>query len=226
MRATCWSRTRRPAPSSAWRCTPATSSAASWPSTDRRGSSRPRAAWWSWPPRPGPTSWPSSPPGSGRRGSRCTNLDGGQLRDHEPHLSPALRAGAFYPQDAQVQPMLMAAHLLRLARDLGAGCRPAPWSPGSCAPATRSPGSQTSAGAISAGRGDQRRRPLGGSRRRARRGVAADPAAPRVRAGHRAAAAHHPPQGLRGRVRGQRAQLRRGPADLPGRGEHGQRARC
>ncbi len=35
----------------------------------------------------------------------------------EPELAPDLAGGVFYPQDAQVQPMLAAAHLLRLARD-------------------------------------------------------------------------------------------------------------
>ncbi|MET8144233.1 FAD-dependent oxidoreductase [Sphaerisporangium sp. NPDC005288] len=39
----------------------------------------------------------------------------GELRDYEPHLSPGLAGGVFYPQDAQVQPMLAAAVLLRHA---------------------------------------------------------------------------------------------------------------
>lgn len=43
-----------------------------------------------------------------------------ELGHYEPHISADLRAGAFYPQDAQVQPMLLTAHLLRLARDRGA----------------------------------------------------------------------------------------------------------
>ena len=43
-----------------------------------------------------------------------------QLRDYEPHIARDLVAGAFYPQDAQVQPMLVVGHLLRLARALGA----------------------------------------------------------------------------------------------------------
>src|SRR4029453_10595363 len=45
--------------------------------------------------------------------------DGADLQRYEPHLSPSLAAGAFYPQDAQVQPMLLVAHLLRMARALG-----------------------------------------------------------------------------------------------------------
>ncbi|MBZ4321283.1 NAD(P)/FAD-dependent oxidoreductase [Streptomyces huiliensis] len=35
------------------------------------------------------------------------------LRDLEPHLAPGLAGGFLYPQDAQVQPALAAAHLLR-----------------------------------------------------------------------------------------------------------------
>jgi glycine/D-amino acid oxidase-like deaminating enzyme len=36
---------------------------------------------------------------------------------HEPQLTSGLAGGMFYPQDAQVQPMLAAAHLLRVARE-------------------------------------------------------------------------------------------------------------
>ena len=42
---------------------------------------------------------------------------------YEPHLTRDLAGAAFYPQDCQVQPMLMAAHLLRMARDAGARVR-------------------------------------------------------------------------------------------------------
>jgi D-hydroxyproline dehydrogenase subunit beta len=42
------------------------------------------------------------------------------IRDYEPYLRDGLAAAAYYPQDAQVQPMLLTGHLLRLARDLGA----------------------------------------------------------------------------------------------------------
>ena len=49
---------------------------------------------------------------------------GAELHSHEPHLAPGMAGGAFYPQDAQVQPMLAAAHLLRLARGLGATVHP------------------------------------------------------------------------------------------------------
>ncbi|MDQ1122510.1 NAD(P)/FAD-dependent oxidoreductase [Microbacterium trichothecenolyticum] len=50
--------------------------------------------------------------------------DSAALRTYEPALSPALVAGAFYPQDAQVQPVLAAHHLLALARADGAEVRP------------------------------------------------------------------------------------------------------
>ncbi|HWL43716.1 MAG TPA: FAD-binding oxidoreductase [Ilumatobacter sp.] len=43
-----------------------------------------------------------------------------EIANYEPHLVEGLSGAAFYAQDAQVQPMLMAAQLLRLARDLGA----------------------------------------------------------------------------------------------------------
>ncbi|HEX6467653.1 MAG TPA: FAD-dependent oxidoreductase [Streptosporangiaceae bacterium] len=39
------------------------------------------------------------------------------LRAYEPHIAAGFAGGMFYPQDAQVQPMLAAAHLLRAARE-------------------------------------------------------------------------------------------------------------
>lgn len=54
------------------------------------------------------------------RGILVEDVDAAGLRDLEPHLNPAVTAGAYYPQDAQVQPMLLVAHLLRLARKRGA----------------------------------------------------------------------------------------------------------
>jgi glycine/D-amino acid oxidase-like deaminating enzyme len=45
------------------------------------------------------------------------------VHDYEPHLTPDLAGAAYYPQDSQVQPMLMAAHLLRMARTQGARVR-------------------------------------------------------------------------------------------------------
>lgn len=43
-----------------------------------------------------------------------------EIHDYEPHITEGLAAAAFYPQDSQVQPMLLAAHLIRLARQRGA----------------------------------------------------------------------------------------------------------
>jgi D-hydroxyproline dehydrogenase subunit beta len=43
-----------------------------------------------------------------------------QLRDLEPNISPDALGAAYYPEDSQVQPMLAAAHLLRMAQANGA----------------------------------------------------------------------------------------------------------
>ncbi|MET4060273.1 glycine/D-amino acid oxidase-like deaminating enzyme [Arthrobacter sp. UYP6] len=43
-----------------------------------------------------------------------------ELRELEPNISPAAVGAAYYPEDSQVQPMLAAAHLLRMARMNGA----------------------------------------------------------------------------------------------------------
>jgi glycine/D-amino acid oxidase-like deaminating enzyme len=50
-------------------------------------------------------------------------LDAGVLLEREPLLSPALAGGAFYPEDAQVQPMLATAAVLAEARRLGVDVR-------------------------------------------------------------------------------------------------------
>lgn len=50
-------------------------------------------------------------------GVRTTTVGPDDLHDYEPHLNPESAGGIFYPQDAQVQPMLAAAHLLRVARE-------------------------------------------------------------------------------------------------------------
>lgn len=53
-------------------------------------------------------------------GVQVAGVSADRLHAYEPHLAPGL-AGAFhYPQDAQVQPALAAAHLLRAARRDGA----------------------------------------------------------------------------------------------------------
>ncbi|GGV43099.1 NAD(P)/FAD-dependent oxidoreductase [Streptomyces griseoflavus] len=48
----------------------------------------------------------------------------GEVRDVEPHLAPGLPGGIRYPQDAQVQPVLAAAVLLRAAVERGARFHP------------------------------------------------------------------------------------------------------
>ncbi|MFJ2777197.1 MULTISPECIES: NAD(P)/FAD-dependent oxidoreductase [unclassified Kitasatospora] len=53
-------------------------------------------------------------------GVTAEEIPGERLRELEPHLAPGLAGGFLYPQDAQVQPALAAAHLLRVARRDGA----------------------------------------------------------------------------------------------------------
>lgn len=58
-------------------------------------------------------------------GVRAVAVPAAELRSYEPHLAEDLAGGFHYPQDAQVQPMLAAAHLLAAARRLGAEVRTA-----------------------------------------------------------------------------------------------------
>ncbi|MFI7442448.1 NAD(P)/FAD-dependent oxidoreductase [Nonomuraea indica] len=51
------------------------------------------------------------------QGVEHTVVAAADLRDHEPHLADGLAGGVRYPQDAQVQPMLAAARLLRHGAD-------------------------------------------------------------------------------------------------------------
>ncbi|MGW2546326.1 NAD(P)/FAD-dependent oxidoreductase [Kitasatospora sp. NPDC001574] len=53
-------------------------------------------------------------------GVTSEEIPGERLQELEPHLAPGLAGGFLYPQDAQVQPALAAAHLLRAARAAGA----------------------------------------------------------------------------------------------------------
>ncbi|TYC68485.1 FAD-binding oxidoreductase [Streptomyces sp. CB01881] len=53
-------------------------------------------------------------------GVTAQEIPGERLRELEPHLADGLAGGFLYPQDAQVQPALAAAHLLRAARRHGA----------------------------------------------------------------------------------------------------------
>lgn len=53
-------------------------------------------------------------------GIRSERLDPAQLRDLEPNITSRALGAALYPEDSQVQPILAASHLLRLAREAGA----------------------------------------------------------------------------------------------------------
>ncbi|MEU2717027.1 FAD-binding oxidoreductase [Streptomyces sp. NPDC007205] len=48
-----------------------------------------------------------------KAGVEAEEIPADRLTDFEPHLAPGLAGGFHYPQDAQVQPALAAAHLLR-----------------------------------------------------------------------------------------------------------------
>jgi D-hydroxyproline dehydrogenase subunit beta len=84
-------------------------------------------------------------------GVQAVAVAGADLHAEEPHLAPGLAGGFLYPQDMQVQPMLAAAHLLRLARAKGVtallGCEVTGILQGSAA---RVRGVTTSQGTISA----------------------------------------------------------------------------
>lgn len=54
-----------------------------------------------------------------RAGITVDNVPADEIADYEPYISPDLCGAAFYPEDAQVQPTLMAAQLIRLARRYG-----------------------------------------------------------------------------------------------------------
>ncbi|MFI1096071.1 NAD(P)/FAD-dependent oxidoreductase [Streptomyces sp. NPDC020917] len=84
-------------------------------------------------------------------GVEVQDVERARLHDYEPHLSKELAGAAFYPQDAQVQPMLVVAHLLRLARDLGASVRTRTEVTGFLRSGDRVTGVRTSDGDIPAG---------------------------------------------------------------------------
>ncbi|TDC48235.1 FAD-binding oxidoreductase [Jiangella ureilytica] len=74
-----------------------------------------------------------------------------ELAEHEPHLTPSLAGGVLYPEDAQVQPMLAAARLLRSARAKGARVRTGLEVTGFLRHGDRVTGVRTSAGDLPAG---------------------------------------------------------------------------
>jgi D-hydroxyproline dehydrogenase subunit beta len=84
-------------------------------------------------------------------GITVDDADPAALRELEPHLNPAITAGAYYPQDAQVQPMLLVAHLLRLARAFGARVLTGTEVVGIIRRGDRIVGVHTSAGDLAAG---------------------------------------------------------------------------
>ncbi|MFF9567223.1 NAD(P)/FAD-dependent oxidoreductase [Streptomyces sp. NPDC014685] len=57
-------------------------------------------------------------------GVQAHHVPADRLRDLEPHLAPDLAGGCHYPQDAQVQPALAAAELMRSAVRAGARLHP------------------------------------------------------------------------------------------------------
>ena len=86
-----------------------------------------------------------------RLGITVEDADPPALREREPHLTPDLRGGAFYPQDAQLQPMLLVAHLLRLARERGATVRTGTTVTGLLRDGERVVGVRTTGGDLAAG---------------------------------------------------------------------------
>jgi glycine/D-amino acid oxidase-like deaminating enzyme len=58
--------------------------------------------------------------GQRAHGVEVADVGAAELAELEPNLTPEVCAGAYYPQDMQVQPMLAAAELLRQARARGA----------------------------------------------------------------------------------------------------------
>lgn len=57
-------------------------------------------------------------------GIAVQELEADELLDLEPYVSPGAVGAAFYPDDSQVMPMQVVAHLLALARDRGAEVLP------------------------------------------------------------------------------------------------------
>lgn len=85
-----------------------------------------------------------------RAGIEVSNVAAAALRDYEPHIAADLTSGAYYPQDAQVQPMLLTAHLLRLARERGATVSTDTTVTGFVRDGDRVTGVRTSRGTVSA----------------------------------------------------------------------------
>ncbi len=85
------------------------------------------------------------------RGVEVVDVAAGGLHDLEPHLARDVCGGALYPQDAQVQPMLAAAVMLREATRLGARVLPETTVTGLHRTRGRVTGASTSRGDLWAG---------------------------------------------------------------------------
>ncbi|WP_189707808.1 NAD(P)/FAD-dependent oxidoreductase [Streptomyces anandii] len=79
-------------------------------------------------------------------GVRAEPVD--RVHDLEPHLAPGVPGGVLYPQDAQVQPVLAAAALLRAAVRHGARFRNGEVAAGVTGPDGRITGVRTAAGGV------------------------------------------------------------------------------
>lgn len=53
-------------------------------------------------------------------GIDAQRIDVAELRRYEPHITDNAKGAAYYPEDSQLQPVLAASGLIRLARDMGA----------------------------------------------------------------------------------------------------------
>lgn len=84
-------------------------------------------------------------------GIEVTDLAADGLAEYEPNITTELSGGAFYPQDAQVQPMLLTAELLRLARERGAVVNTQTEVTGFVRDGDRVTGVETTRGTFSAG---------------------------------------------------------------------------
>jgi glycine/D-amino acid oxidase-like deaminating enzyme len=78
-------------------------------------------------------------------------VESADLRTLEPHLADGLAGGVRYPEDMQVQPMIAAARLLRLAQELGAELLFRQEVTGLAAAGGRVTGVRTARGVLSAG---------------------------------------------------------------------------
>lgn len=89
--------------------------------------------------------------GQRESGVEARDVGPGQLHEYEPQLADDLAGGVYYPQDAQVQPAIAAARLLRDARRRGASVRTGVEVTGMLRSGSRTAGVRTSAGDLPAG---------------------------------------------------------------------------